>query len=361
MVKKINLNFTHTAPLPSPSQLFDEMPIMPEQLLFVTETRRKIIQILEGSDPRLLLIVGPCSIHDLTSAKEYASKLQAMSKEVSDSFLVIMRVYCEKPRTTTGWKGLLYDPHLDGSKELASGLRLTRQLLLEMASLKIPVAAELLEPLSCYYFSDLISWACIGARTSESQVHRQMASGLPMPVGFKNTTSGNVDVAIEGIISAKVPHNFIGLNENGNACTVYTTGNPYSHIVLRGGKNGPNYDADSIAYVLHRLEQQQLPQKVIIDCSHDNSRGNHERQPLVFQDVMHQILGGERAIRGMILESHLFSGCQPISNPPSALRYAVSLTDSCLDWQTTEHLILSAHKVLSKENQSIFSISFSKC
>lgn len=285
-------------------------------------------------------------------AKEYAAKLRELAPRVSDSFLILMRVYFEKPRTTTGWKGLLYDPHLDGSHAINEGLHLTRKLLLDIAKLGIPTAAELLDPISCYYFSDLISWACIGARTSESQIHRQMASALPMPVAFKNSTTGNIEVAVNGVLTAGVPHAFFGINELGQTAWVSSEGNPHCHIVLRGGENKPNYDPESIAKALSFLEQHHLPSRIIVDCSHDNSNHKHEEQPAVFKSIMHQILEGERSIRGLILESHLVAGNQPLPKDLNHMKYAVSLTDPCLDWKTTESLILWAHDKIAKEKTS---------
>jgi 3-deoxy-7-phosphoheptulonate synthase len=358
MTNKINLNLTRIDRLPSPQQFLDELPLLAPQEKFIDTSRKAITQILSGQDPRLLLITGPCSIHDFDSAKEYALKLKALSMQVSDSFLIVMRAYFEKPRTSTGWKGLLYDPYLDGTNSISHGLRMTRQLLLELAKLEIPVASELLEPLSCYYLSDLISWVCVGARTAESQVHRQMASGLSMPVAFKNTTSGNIGIAVNAIIAAGIPHSFIGLNSDGQAAAVHTSGNPHCHLVLRGGEQRSNYDPASISSAVEKLEKHRLSPKIIIDCSHDNSRNNHEQQPVVFEAVLQQIIQGERAIRGMILESHLNAGNQSIPKDRSKLRYAVSLTDSCLDWASTERLILSAHQLFNKEKQSLNQFQF---
>ena len=353
MANKINLNVTCAEQLPSPYELKLEHPINLKQLNFIENTRMQITKVLDNEDPRCLMIVGPCSIHDIQAAAEYAAKLKNLAREVSDTFLVIMRVYFEKPRTTVGWKGILYDPHLDGSQSIHYGLNLTRKLLLELASLEIPAAAEFLDPVSALYFGDLISWGCIGARTSESQTHRQMASGLPMPVAFKNSTAGNIDVAINGVLSASMPHTFIGINEMGKVSMVHTLGNPHCHIALRGGENKPNYDPVSINQALKSLNQANLPLRIIVDCSHDNSNRKHEQQPLVFKSIIHQILEGERNIRGVILESNLFEGNQPMSKDPSNLRYAVSLTDPCLDWAATEQLIRWGYDVLKKADSEI--------
>ncbi len=350
MSKKINLNLSHTEHLPTPHDILHELPISLYQQSFVEASRRKITETLLPHHPRLLLIVGPCSIHDPHAAIEYALKLRGLAQQVSDMFLVVMRVYFEKPRTTVGWKGLLYDPHLDDSNDLPAGIRLTRKLLLDLADLEIPTAAEFLDPFSCYYFSDLISWACIGARTSESQTHRQMASALPMPVAFKNNTNGCIDVAVNGILSASTPHAFMGVNDHGQMALMRSKGNTHCHIALRGGDNKPNYDPQSIAKALYFLQKHGLPKRVLIDCSHDNSNRQHEQQVRVFESIIHQILEGECCIRGMILESNLQAGNQALTSDRSKLRYAVSLTDPCLDWSTTERLILWGHEMLSKEN-----------
>jgi 3-deoxy-7-phosphoheptulonate synthase len=325
-----------------------ELPISTAQQQFIEKTRHEIKQIIEGKDPRLLLIVGPCSIHDTIAAKEYARKLHALAQSVSDTFLIVMRVYFEKPRTTLGWKGFLYDPWLDGSHDIPSGIRMTRRLLLDLAELEIPTAAEFLDISSAYYFGDLLSWGCIGARTAASQTHRQVASGLSMPVAFKNSTDGNVDIAINGVINASSPHTFIGMNAHGRLSTVHTSGNTHGHIVLRGGESKPNYDPESISYTLERLQKANLPACLLIDCAHDNSSRKHEQQALVFQSIINQIVEGNREIRGALLESHLFSGNQPMTNA-SQLKYAVSLTDPCLNWETTEHLIRWGGSMLKKE------------
>lgn len=338
--------------LPTPYELKHELPITLKQSQFVNKTREQIVNILERRDPRLLMIVGPCSIHDVEAAYEYSVKLKALAKEISDTFLPVMRVYFEKPRTSLGWKGLLYDPYLDGSHNISAGLKLTRQLLLELAELEVPAAAEFLDPATSCYFGDLISWGCIGARTSESQTHRQIASGLPMPVAFKNSTAGKIDVAIHGILSASTQHKFIGMDEMGKIAIVKTAGNPHSHVMLRGGEDSPNYDPKSISYALNLLHKYQLPPRVLIDCSHDNSYKKHEKQPSVFQSIIHQILEGEKHIRGMAIESHIFEGNQTLSKDLSTLRYAVSLTDPCLDWTSTENLILWGREMLL-QNQVI--------
>lgn len=341
----------HEQPLPTPQELYEELPATQAQLHFVAETRRDIQKILDGQDSRLLLIVGPCSIHDTTAAKEYATNLRNLMPAVSENFHIIMRVYFEKPRTTLGWKGILYDPWLDGSHDVATGMRWTRQLLLDLAELNVGAASEFLDPTSASYFGDLVSWGCIGARTTSSQTHRQMASGLPMPVAFKNSIDGNVETAINGILNATTPHTLIGINPQGRISTIRTPGNPHSHIVLRGAKSKPNYDPQSILHALDRLRHARLPERLLIDCSHDNSSRTADKQLSVFQSIIHQVVEGNRNIRGILLESHLNAGKQPFSADLSKLKYGVSLTDSCLNWQTTERLILWGHEMLVREKK----------
>lgn len=346
MSKFQQLNLAHEEPLPSPNQLMEDLPSKPHHQQFIEKSRCQIREILDGTDPRLLLIVGPCSIHDITAAKEYATKLRAL---VTNNFLIVMRVYFEKPRTSVGWKGLLYDPFLDGSNDINAGLRMSRQLLLDLVEMELPAATEFLDIASGYYFSDLISWGCIGARTAASQTHRQIASGLPMPIAFKNNTDGNVDIAVNGIINAATPHTYMGMNGAGQVCLTSTKGNKYCHTALRGGINKPNYDPQSIAHALNLLKSNNVPPRLLIDCSHDNSFRTHEQQPVVFQSVINQIIEGNKNIRGLILESHLYAGNQPLSSDLSLLKYAVSVTDPCLDWTSTEQLILWADEALSRE------------
>lgn len=330
----------------TPLELKKLYPLQSIQKAFVGKIRQEICQILDGIDNRLLLIVGPCSIHDLKAAKDYAIKLKYLSKDVEDHCLLVMRTYFEKPRTILGWKGFLHDPELDNSNDIEKGLILTRQLLLELAQLEVPTAAEFLEPTSAAYLDDLISWGCIGARTSASQTHRQMASGLPMPIAFKNTIDGNIKTAVHGIISASQPHSYIGIDQTGCAAAVQTNGNHYGHLVLRGSDTHTNYDSESVANALKLLKKTNSPQRLLIDCSHGNSNRSYERQCHVFQSVIEQIIEGNQSIRGVLLESHLNAGNQEIGNN---LKYAVSLTDPCLDWITTENLILSAHQKMKNE------------
>lgn len=350
MTYKSKPNFGNFSQLPSPKDLHTLFPTTPSTKEFIENSRAEIISLLQPGAPRHLMIVGPCSIHDRDSALAYAEKIKSLPEEVHETLLIVMRVYSEKPRTVTGWKGMLYDPHLDGSHDMATGLKLVREILTDIASMKIPTATEFLEPLSALYYSDLISWGCIGARTAESQVHRQLASGLSMPIAFKNSTCGNIEIAVQGMIAAREPHSFLGVAENGMISTVTTEGNAHCHLILRGGETGPNYDPLTIGKALRYLEEYGLPQSLIVDCSHDNSRRRHEQQAVVFDDVLHQILGGNQSIRGMMLESHLYSGSQSFPQNREEIQFGISLTDPCIDWSTTEKLILKAHQLLSKQD-----------
>lgn len=339
MSKIFTIDAPPTAPLPTPASIMQELPASPAHIQFVQQSRNEVARILSGEDPRMLLIVGPCSIHDSIAAKEYAIKLQKLAEEVASSFFVIMRTYFEKPRTSNGWKGIFYDPHLDGSHDINTGLRCCRKLLLELAALGLPAATEFLDPVAPSYFGDLTTWACIGARTAESQPHRQLASGLPMPVAFKNSTSGNVDVAIQGAHVAATPQTYIGLNEHGQLTPIRTRGNAHPHIVLRGSQKRPNYDTQSISAALDRLEQSNQPRRLIVDCSHGNSARNHLQQVEVFRAVLQQRIQGNDAIKGVAIESHLLGGNQQHHADLAKLQYGISLTDPCLDWTTTEQLI----------------------
>ncbi len=331
-------------PLPSPSILKRRHAASSQHISFVEQCRHTVRDILNGTDPRLLLIVGPCSIHDLPSAQEYALRLSRLQQEVSSSFFILMRVYFEKPRTLTGWKGLAYDPLLDGSHDIESGLALSRQLLIDLATMEVPAATEFLDPLVRPYLDDLIAWGSIGARTTSSQVHRQMAAALSMPVGMKNPIAGTLDAAIQGVVAATQPHTLFGVTDMGDTAVIHTKGNRDAHLVLRGWDRQPNYDHTSVTDALTKLQRAGLPPRLLIDCSHDNSAKKHEKQPAVFQDVINQILDGNTYIRGLLLEGHLHGGSQPLSLNPGALSYGVSVTDPCLDWQTTEKLILSEAK-----------------
>ncbi|WP_394559124.1 3-deoxy-7-phosphoheptulonate synthase [Aquipseudomonas alcaligenes] len=326
-------------PLPSPTDLRQRLPLSAALASQVQTQREAIRAVLDGSDPRLLVVVGPCSLHDPISALEYADRLAALAPEVSDQLLLVMRAYVEKPRTTIGWKGLVYDPQLDGSGDMAGGLELSRRLMLAMLERGLPVATELLQPLVAGYFDDLLGWAAIGARTSESQVHRELVSGLDVPVGFKNGTDGSLSIACDAMRSAAHPHQHFGVDGLGRPALVETDGNPDTHLVLRGGHSGPNHDAASVAVARASLEKQGIAARIMVDCSHANSGKDPLRQPAVLRDVLDQRLAGDASLRGVMLESHLFDGCQALS---AELRYGVSITDGCLGWSGTEAMLREA-------------------
>jgi 3-deoxy-7-phosphoheptulonate synthase len=326
-------------PLPSPSDLRQRLPL-PAALASQVQTQREAIRaVLDGRDPRLLVVVGPCSLHDPVSALEYADRLAELAPQVSDQLLPVMRAYVEKPRTTIGWKGLVYDPQLDGSGDMAGGLELSRRLMLAVLERGLPLATELLQPLVAGYFDDLLGWAAIGARTSESQVHRELVSGLDLPVGFKNGTDGSLAIACDAMRSAAHPHQHFGVDGLGRPALVETDGNPDTHLVLRGGHGGPNHDAASVALARAGLEKQGIAARIMVDCSHANSGKDPLCQPAVLREVLDQRLAGDASLRGVMLESHLFDGCQPLS---AELRYGVSITDGCLGWSGTEALLREA-------------------
>lgn len=333
-----------TLRLPSSLQLKQRLPLSNTLSQQVTAQRQSVRAILNGQDQRLLVIVGPCSIHDPQSALEYAEKLARLAEQVSEEMLLVMRAYVEKPRTTVGWKGLAYDPHLDGSDDMAGGLALSRELMLEMIRLGLPVATELLQPMAAGYLDDLLSWVAIGARTTESQIHREMASGLSMSVGFKNGTDGGAAIAVDAMRSAAHPHRHFGVDSQGHPAIIQTPGNPDTHLVLRGGHKGPNHDRESVAKIHADLNRLNIPSRIMVDCSHANSGKDPLRQPGVFNEVLEQRLQGDRGLIGMMLESHLFEGCQPLSG---SLRYGVSITDGCLGFSATERLLLDAAKRLA--------------
>lgn len=334
----VTLNDSCPAPkrLPTPFALKHQLPLDAAMTAQVAAHRQSIRAILNGEDSRLLVVVGPCSIHDPHAALEYAERLARLAAEVSDQMLLVMRAYVEKPRTTVGWKGLAYDPSLDGSDDMAEGLVLSRQLMREMVRLGLPIATELLQPMAAGYFDDVLSWVAIGARTTESQIHREMASGLGVPTGFKNGTDGGISVACDAIRSAAHAHRHFGMDSQGHPAIIETSGNPDTHIVLRGGHGGPNYDAASVAAVNASLAKHRMAARIMVDCSHANSGKDPLRQPAVFNDVLQQRLAGDRTLIGMMLESHLFEGCQPLS---ASLKYGVSVTDACLGWESTERLL----------------------
>ncbi|HAV06459.1 3-deoxy-7-phosphoheptulonate synthase [Stutzerimonas stutzeri] len=326
-------------PLPSPAVLRQRLPLSDALAARIRNDRDAIRAVLDGHDPRLLVVVGPCSLHDPVAALEYAERLAALVHEVSDQLLLVMRTYVEKPRTTVGWKGLVYDPHLDGSGNMAEGLHLSRRLMLDILETGLPIASELLQPLAAGYFDDLLGWAAIGARTSESQIHRELVSGLDLPVGFKNGTDGSLGIACDAMRSAEHPHQHFGIDELGHPALLQTHGNPDTHLVLRGGHGAPNYDAASVAAARAALAQQGIAPRIMVDCSHANSGKNPLRQPAVLESVITQRLAGDASLRGVMLESHLFDGCQPLSGE---LRYGVSITDGCLGWSGTEQLLREA-------------------
>ncbi|WP_217477015.1 3-deoxy-7-phosphoheptulonate synthase [Stutzerimonas stutzeri] len=326
-------------PLPSPAVLRQRLPLDAILADRIQTDRDAIRAILDGRDPRLLVVVGPCSLHDPAAALEYAERLAELAPQVDDQLLLVMRAYVEKPRTTIGWKGLVYDPHLDGSGDMAEGLHLSRRLMLDILERGLPIATELLQPLAAGYFDDLLGWAAIGARTSESQIHRELVSGLDLPVGFKNGTDGSLGVACDAMRSAEHAHRHFGIDDLGHPALLQTRGNPDVHLVLRGGHAGPNHDPQSVAIARAALQRQGIAPRIMVDCSHANSGKDPRRQPDVLDSVIDQRLAGESSLRGVMLESHLFDGCQPLSGE---LRYGVSVTDGCLGWKATAQALRQA-------------------
>ncbi len=333
-------------PLISPVTLKQEFRMTEKAHETVVQSREIISSILEKRDHRMLAIIGPCSIHDEMAALEYAQRVRDLGERVGDTLHLVMRVYFEKPRTTVGWKGLINDPWLDGSNDIVSGLRKARSLLLKITGMGVATATEMLDPITPQYIADLVSWSAIGARTTESQTHREMASGLSMPVGFKNCTDGGLDTAINAIIASSAPQSFLGIDSHGQTCIVQTTGNPHTHLVLRGGTR-PNYDSVSVMEALELLRKKNLPESIMIDCSHDNSRKNHRFQSVVWQDAINQRMDGNPGIVGLMLESNLHEGSQKNTCQLSTMKYGVSITDACISWESTERLLLSAHDHLS--------------
>lgn len=335
-----NLNIASNEPLITPEQLKQSLPLQGQAQDTVKAARETIFSILDRKDPRLFVVVGPCSIHDVDAALDYAARLKELAAKVEDTLYIVMRVYFEKPRTSIGWKGLINDPHLDDSFKIEEGLRIGRKLLLDIAELGLPASTEALDPISPQYMQDLIAWSAIGARTTESQTHREMSSGLSSPVGFKNGTDGGLMVAINAMQSVSSPHRFLGISSEGQVSVVTTKGNPYAHVVLRGGSNGPNYDTVHVAQCETALEKGGVSQNIMIDCSHANSNKDPDVQPLVLKDISHQILEGNKSIIGVMLESHINHGNQSIPDDLSQLKYGVSVTDACMDWGTTEKAIM---------------------
>ncbi|WP_299002661.1 3-deoxy-7-phosphoheptulonate synthase [uncultured Shewanella sp.] len=341
-----NIHITSEEVLISPKALKQALPLSERGSQFVLNARQTVSNIVHKRDNRVLIITGPCSIHDLDAAKEYALKLKKLHDELSDEFFILMRVYFEKPRTTVGWKGMINDPDMDESFNVDKGLRQARELMIWLAELELPVATEALDPISPQYMSELVTWSAIGARTTESQTHREMASGLSMPVGFKNGTDGKLQVAINALESAASGHRFMGINQEGQVALLKTEGNPDGHVILRGGKK-PNYDAQSVAECEEQLHAAKLNARLVIDCSHGNSSKDHAKQPLVCHDVFEQIRNGNKSIIGVMLESHLNEGNQSSNKPMSELTYGVSVTDACINWQTTEVLLRNGAESLS--------------
>jgi 3-deoxy-7-phosphoheptulonate synthase len=347
MQKTSDINVVETRALPTPADLLRELPKTAAESEFIAQARESIRRLIFTDDKRFLLIVGPCSIHDTVAGADYARRLARLADEVKDRVLIVMRVYFEKPRTTVGWKGLIMDPKLDGSHDIAAGLRLARTFLREVLDLGLPTATELLDPITPQYIADLICWSAIGARTAESQTHRQMASGLSMPLGFKNGTDGSIQTATNAIKAAAQSHTFLGINLDGAASAIVTRGNPNCHVVLRGGGGGPNYSPDHIAQTEQLLAKAGLPKAILVDCSHDNSAKQPQRQPEVMRELLQQITAGNTSIMGAMVESNLVAGNQPFPQPREKLAYGVSITDGCIDWATTEAMTREIHAALA--------------
>ena len=339
MYKTQDLHVVENRPLLSPSQILKELPLSEAAAALVAQTRDRIRNIMHNEDRRLLVIVGPCSVHDVDAAYEYAQKLVKLREQFADQLEVVMRVYFEKPRTSIGWKGLINDPHLDGSYDINQGLRLARKLLLDLAEIGLPAATELLDPITPQYIADVISWTAIGARTTESQTHREMASGLSMPIGFKNNTNGSFQAAANAMLAASNPHHFLGINQEGHASIVSTTGNADGHLVLRGGKGGPNYEVTHVEEAAAALAKQNLNPRVMVDCSHANANKKHDRQVAVASNVAEQIAAGSQHLLGVMIESHLVAGNQPIPKQLSDLVYGQSITDACVNVETTTEML----------------------
>ncbi len=338
-----NIHIKQVSPLISPLELKDEFSTDAKIVESVVNSREAVKDILAGRDKRLIAVVGPCSIHDTAAGIEYAEKLKKLSTKIEDEFFLIMRVYFEKPRTTIGWRGLIMDPDMNDSYDIHKGLHISRDFLLKIAQRGLPVGSEILDPIIPQYISDLISWSAIGARTAESQTHRSLASGMSMPVGFKNGTGGNLNLAVNAVDTARHPSSFIGIDQKGNTCILRTEGNRYCHLILRGGTSGPNYYEEDVEEAIDLMEGAGIDNpSVIIDCSHANSGKKHTRQRRVFRSVMDQVIHGRKNISGIMLESNLFEGSQKFSGNFDELKYGVSITDSCIGWNETEEILLSA-------------------
>jgi 3-deoxy-7-phosphoheptulonate synthase len=348
-----NTNITSLERLVTPQQFKKKFPVDAEVAKHVEASRKTLRDILDRKDKRLIVVVGPCSVHDTKAAVEYAERLAKLAEDLKQDLFIVMRVYFEKPRTTVGWKGLINDPYLDGSFQIEKGMSLGRELMIKINQLGLPIANEALDPISPQYMQDLISWSAIGARTTESQTHREMASGLSVPIGFKNGTDGGLEVAINALQSASSGHSFLGIDGEGKVSIVNSSGNQYSHIVLRGGGGKPNYDSVNVRLTERELRASKLPVNVMIDCSHANSSKDPELQPLVLENITQQILEGNQSIIGVMLESHLQAGNQKLTDDKSQLVYGQSITDGCIDWETTEKSLRQLAKKLNRFNHSV--------
>ncbi|MEQ4675967.1 3-deoxy-7-phosphoheptulonate synthase [Providencia vermicola] len=355
-----NVNIQDEQVLITPESLKEKYPLSHSNLHAIATSRQVIADIIHQRDPRLLVVCGPCSIHDVDAAIEYGERLQKLAEELSDSLYIVMRVYFEKPRTTVGWKGLISDPFMDGSFQMEKGLHIARDLLTNLVNMGLPLATEALDPNNPQYLGDLFSWSAIGARTTESQTHREMASGLSMPVGFKNGTDGSLSTAINALKAAAMPHRFMGINQSGQVCLLHTKGNSNGHVILRGGKT-PNYSAEDIAACEAEMRKAGLEPSLMVDCSHGNSNKDYRRQPLVVDSIIEQIVNGNESITGIMLESHINEGNQTSEQPRDAMKYGVSVTDACINWQTTETVLRNLHQallpVLEQRTQKLSKVS----
>ncbi len=349
MVQTNNLNVLEVSPIIAPQDLKQVFPLPITEASFVNDSRNAIKSILRGEDKRLLAVVGPCSIHDPIAAIEYAHRLAKLADELQDQLLIIMRVYFEKPRTTVGWKGLINDPDMDGSHQISKGLGVARQLFCAITDMRLPIACEMLDPITPQYLSDMISWGAIGARTTESQTHREMASGLSFPVGFKNGTDGGLKIATDAMAAACREHSFLGINYEGRSSIVHTSGNPDVHIVLRGGDNAPNYYRKEVGKAVELLRKNQLPPAIMVDCSHANSYKDHNRQGEVLDNIIDQRIADPSSIAGVMIESNINAGNQSLPKDLNQLKYGVSITDKCVDWETTVKMLTKAHSSLAQK------------
>lgn len=348
MVQTNNLNVLEVTPIIAPSDLKQVFPLTLSGANFVNASRETIKSILNGKDKRLLVVVGPCSIHDPLAAIEYAKRLVKLAEELQEQLFIIMRVYFEKPRTTVGWKGLINDPDMDGSHQISKGLGVARQLFCAITDLRLPIASEMLDPITPQYLSDMVSWGAIGARTTESQTHREMASGLSFPVGFKNGTDGGLKIALDAMAASCRSHSFLGINSEGHSSIVHTSGNPDIHMVLRGGDNAPNYYQEDVKKASELLKSKQLPPAIMVDCSHANSEKDHTRQSKVLDNIIEQLITTPDSISGVMIESNLNAGNQSIPDNLKQLKYGVSITDKCVDWETTVEMLTRAHNKLEQ-------------